>query len=98
MRLHWKLTRFNSPKDIRSTRWTFHRVLLFLPTVAVVIFTVLPLLFMITLAFTNYDRFHMPPGNLFTWVGLENFRAILGLSGNVLLGKTFRSSLGWTLT
>lgn len=38
----------------------FHRVLLFLPTVAVMIFTVLPLLFMIALAFTNYDRFHMP--------------------------------------
>jgi arabinogalactan oligomer/maltooligosaccharide transport system permease protein len=75
----------------------FHRVLLFLPTVAVMIFTVLPLLFMIALAFTNYDRFHMPPGNLFTWVGFENFRAILGLGGNVLLGNTFRSILGWTL-
>ena len=76
----------------------FHRVLLFLPTMAVVIFTVLPLLFMIALAFTNYDRFHMPPGNLFTWVGFENFRAILGLGGNILLGNTFRSILGWTLT
>ncbi len=75
----------------------FHRVLLFLPTVAVMIFTVLPLLFMIALAFTNYDRFHMPPGNLFTWVGLENFRAILGLGENALLGNTFRSILSWTL-
>ena len=75
----------------------FHRVLLFLPTLAVVIFTVLPLLFMIALAFTNYDRFHMPPGNLFTWVGFENFRAILGLGGNALLGNTFRSILSWTL-
>lgn len=75
----------------------FHRVLLFLPTAAVLIFTVLPLLFMIALAFTNYDRFHMPPGNLFTWVGLENFRAIFGLGENALLGNTFRSILSWTL-
>lgn len=75
----------------------FHKVLLILPALAVVIFTILPLIFMITLAFTNYDRFHMPPGNLFTWVGWENFRAILGLGGNALLGSTFRSILSWTL-
>lgn len=75
----------------------FHKVLLFLPSLAVLIFTVLPLLFMILIAFTNYDRFHMPPGNRFTWVALENFRSILGLSGNALLGSTFRSILGWTL-
>lgn len=75
----------------------FHRVLLFLPALAVLVFTVLPLLFMILIAFTNYDRFHMPPGNLFTWVGLANFRAVLGLGENALLGSTFRSILAWTL-
>ena len=75
----------------------FHKTLLFLPTLAVVIFTILPLLFMILLAFTNYDRFHMPPGNLFTWVGIENFRAILGLGGNALLAYTFKNILVWTL-
>jgi len=76
---------------------SFHKTLLFLPTLAVLIFTVLPLIFMILIAFTNYDRFHMPPGNLFTWVGLENFRAIFGLGDNALLGRTFRSILLWTL-
>jgi len=76
---------------------SFHKTLLFLPVTAVLIFTVLPLLFMILIAFTNYDRFHMPPGNLFSWVGLDNFRAILGLGGNAHLGTTFRSILGWTL-
>ena len=75
----------------------FHRTLLFLPGLAVLIFTVLPLLFMILLAFTNYDRFHMPPGNLFTWVGFENFRALMGFGENKLLGSTFRNILGWTL-
>ena len=75
----------------------FHKTLLFFPTLSVVIFTVLPLVFMIMLSFTNYDRFHMPPGNLFTWVGLENFRAIFGLSDTPLLGQTFGSILSWTL-
>ncbi len=75
----------------------FHKTLLFLPTLAVIVFTVLPLVFMILIAFTNYDRFHMPPGNLFTWVGGENFRAIFGLGENALLGRTFRSILAWTL-
>ena len=75
----------------------FHKTLLFLPTAAVIVFTVLPLVFMILIAFTNYDRFHMPPGNLFTWVGGENFRALFGLGENALLGTTFRSILSWTL-
>ncbi len=75
----------------------FHKTLLFFPTLSVMVFTVLPLIFMILLSFTNYDRFHMPPGNLFTWVGLENFRAIFGLSDTPLLGRTFGSILSWTL-
>ncbi|MCI8387692.1 MAG: sugar ABC transporter permease [Clostridiales bacterium] len=84
--------------DIRSyANENFHKTLLFLPSLAVVIFTILPLLFMIMLAFTNYDRFHMPPGNLFTWVGFENFRALVGFGDNPLLGSTFRNILGWTL-
>ncbi len=75
----------------------FHKTHLFLPTLSVVIFTVLPLVFMIAISLTNYDRFHMPPGNLFTWVGLENFRAIFGLTDTPLLGKTFGGILSWTL-
>ncbi len=75
----------------------FHKTLLFLPTLAVVIFTALPLVFMVAISLTNYDRFHMPPGNLFTWVGLENFRAIFGLTDTPLLGKTFGGILTWTL-
>ena len=75
----------------------FHKTLLFLPVLSVVVFTVLPLVFMIAISLTNYDRFHMPPGNLFTWVGLENFRAIFGLTDTPLLGKTFGGILSWTL-
>lgn len=72
-----------------------HRTLLFLPVIGVVVLTVLPLVFMILIAFTNFDRDHQPPGNLFTWVGLENFKAML--SSGSTLGKTFFPVLGWTL-
>lgn len=73
----------------------FHKTLLFLPTFGIVVFTVIPLIYMIALAFTNYDRNHQVPANLFTWVGLDNFKTILGTGS--MLGETFWHVLGWTL-
>jgi arabinogalactan oligomer/maltooligosaccharide transport system permease protein len=50
---------------------------------------------MILVAFTNYDSKHQPPGNLFTWVGLTNFRTMLGIGSTI--SNTFWPVLGWTL-
>lgn len=74
----------------------FDKTLLTLPVLGVFIFTVLPILFMICIAFTDYDANHQPPTNLFTWVGLENFKNLFsfGTSG---LGSTFFIVLSWTL-
>lgn len=72
-----------------------HKTLLFLPIVCVFAFTILPLIFMICMAFTNYDRDHQPPGQLFDWVGLANFKEIFN-TGNGL-GTAFWHVLGWTL-
>ncbi len=55
----------------------FHKTLLALPTLGVSVFTILPIIFMILVAFTNYDNQHQPPGKLFTWVGTENFQTLL---------------------
>ncbi|MDD6049921.1 MAG: sugar ABC transporter permease [Clostridiales bacterium] len=55
----------------------FHKTLLALPVLGVTFFTVLPIIFMILVAFTNYDNTHQPPGKLFTWVGTENFKTLL---------------------
>ena len=55
----------------------FHKTLLALPTIGVFVFTILPIIFMILVAFTNYDNQHQPPGKLFTWVGTENFQTLL---------------------
>jgi len=72
-----------------------HRTLMALPLTGILLFTVLPLFFMILIAFTNYDHDHQPPGNLFSWVGLKNFHTIL-LSGDTI-ANTFWPVLGWTI-
>lgn len=72
-----------------------HITLLILPVAGVIIFTVLPLVYMIMIAFTNYDNGHQPPGNLFHWNGISNFVTILGSGNN--LGYTFWHILGWTI-
>lgn len=71
-----------------------HKLLLTLPVTGVLAFTILPLVFMISMAFTNYSKVdsHLI---LFDWVGLENFKQMFDISGT--LGKTFWSVLGWTI-
>ena len=74
----------------------FHTTLLSLPMLGLFLFTVVPLVTMIMIAFTNYDANHEVPERLFQWVGFQNFADML--SGNSSLGKTFWRVLGWTLT
>ncbi len=72
----------------------FHVTLLSLPMVGLFLFTVVPLVTMIFIAFTNYDANHEVPEHLFQWVGFQNFREMF--SGNSSLGATFWRVLGWT--
>ncbi|MDE7262418.1 MAG: sugar ABC transporter permease [Oscillospiraceae bacterium] len=72
-----------------------HGLLMAFPSFGIIAFTVIPLIFMILIAFTNYDRDHQPPGNLFDWVGLSNFTQLF-TSGS-RLAATFWPVLGWTL-
>lgn len=71
-----------------------HSTLLSLPILGVLAFTILPLMFMTSMAFTNYSVIDNKLV-LFDWVGLNNFKRMLDLSGS--LGQTFWSVLGWTL-
>jgi len=73
----------------------FHITLLSLPMIGLFVFTVVPLVTMILIAFTNYDAAHEVPQHLFQWVGFENFRELF--SGGTKLGATFWRVLGWTL-
>lgn len=71
----------------------FHMTLMAIPLIGVLLFTIVPLVYMISLAFTNFDHNHLPPKSLFDWVGFSNF-------GNILSGRmadTFFPVLSWTL-
>ena len=86
----------NFIQDIKSlTNENVRFLLLSVPVAGLSIFTVMPLLYMILMAFTNYDAEHQPPGNLFDWVGIENFKTLLATGDR--LRATFWPVLGWTL-
>lgn len=76
----------------------FHKTLLALPMTGIMIFTVMPIIFMILVAFTNYDGSHDGYSNLFTWIGMQNFNELLSIGGaNNNLSYTFGEILSWTL-
>ncbi len=83
--------------DLKSLReQNLHKTLLLMPVSGILCFTIIPLVFMILIAFTSYDKNHQPPGNLFDWVGLDNFAAMFSRGG--VLANTFWPVLGWTIT
>ena len=75
----------------------FHTTLLSFPVLTISIFTILPLIFMILIAFTNFDANHLAPAKLFTWVGLKNFGELFETTGGASMGYTFMELTKWTL-
>lgn len=75
----------------------FHITLLTLPALGVILINVIPIIFMVCVAFTNYDKDHQPPTYLFTWVGLENFKQMFTSNTTVTFGFVFARILIWTL-
>ena len=83
-------------EDLRSLLDSrFHITLLAAPMLSLVAFTVLPIVFMVLIAFTNFDSAHQPPGELFTWTGLTNVTDIF--LGNQTKTHTFFGIFGWTI-
>jgi len=82
-------------KDLKSlTDENNHKLFMFLPTLCLVVFTILPIVYMMCMAFTNYSK----EGNhlvLFDWVGFKNFTALF--NPNSAISGQFGSVLGWTL-
>ena len=74
----------------------FHKTLLALPVTGIVVFTVLPIIYMVLVAFTSYDAAHDGYSNLFSWVGLTNFNELTNF-GKGGLGLAFGEILSWTL-
>lgn len=79
----------------------FHKTLLALPVLGIFFFTVVPTVFMILVAFTNYDFNHDGRENFFSWVGWDNFNTLFSwggsTSGGANTGATFGNILLWTL-
>jgi arabinogalactan oligomer/maltooligosaccharide transport system permease protein len=75
-------------------RRNFAYLVLAIPFVAVVFLTILPLVFSVLLAFTNYADPILPPANLVDWVGFGNFKKMLSLD---VWSSTFSGVLIWTL-
>ena len=71
-----------------------HKTLMSLPVICLFVFTMIPLVYMMCMAFTNYSKLddHLI---LFDWVGVENFVSIFNPNSSV--GKQFWEVLAWTL-
>lgn len=81
---------------------SYANTLLFLPVGGLILFTVLPIVMMVLIAFTNYDFLHNASAakdTLFDWVGFYNFSAIFGsvASGGSGVLTVFLQVLLWTL-
>ncbi len=74
----------------------FHKTLLALPLTGILVFTVLPIIYMVLIAFTSYDAAHDGYSNLFTWVGWDHFNELFNF-GTGGMGLAFGEILGWTL-
>ena len=71
----------------------FYVLVLVLPVLGVCVFNILPIIFMILIAFTNYGGNIVPP-ELVDWVGIANFKKLVTLSQ---FAPTFFKILGWNI-
>lgn len=75
--------------------YKFAQSFLILPGMGILFFTIMPIIFMIMLAFTNFAApDHIPPARLVDWVGFETFRNLLFLKS---WSHTFYGVLVWTI-
>ena len=73
-----------------------HKLLMLLPFAGIVVFTIIPLIYMISMAFTNYSAASGADNHaiLFDWVGLDTFKQLFSSNG---FGDLFWGVLAWTL-
>ena len=88
-------------EDLKELLDSKFHVLMLTPTcIAAAVFTILPTIFMIALAFTTYNSQDMNDlgTNLFHWNGLQNFAAVFTGEGSlgIEIKNRFLPVLGWT--
>ena len=83
-------------KDLLDSK--YHTVLLAVPLVGLVMFTVIPIVFMVITGFTNYNG--SSRNILYDWVGFDNYRILFsgfGGDGGGGIVSIFFKILAWTL-
>jgi arabinogalactan oligomer/maltooligosaccharide transport system permease protein len=78
----------------------FFEYIVLSPAVIVISFiSVMPIIFGILVAFTNYNIEHIPPGQMIEWVGFSNFLEVFNFgSGSAIdFGGQFWKVFAWTL-
>ncbi|SDY31152.1 arabinogalactan oligomer / maltooligosaccharide transport system permease protein [Evansella caseinilytica] len=93
IQLGWKVP--NMREGFKNAWDTSFPYLLVTPGLFLLLFVVVfPLLFMIFLAFTNYNLYNAPPRHLLSWVGFDNFIRLFTIAE---WRSTFFNVLSWTL-
>ena len=69
-----------------------HKLLMFVPFCLLMVFTVVPLVYMICMAFTDYNSDTV---ELFNWVGFDTFAQFFDKDS--IISKYFWPTLGWTV-
>lgn len=72
----------------------FYITALVLPVIGVFVFNILPIVFMIFLAFTDYGGDVVLKGKLVSWIGFGNFAKLFSMGG---MGATFGKILLWNI-
>jgi len=73
---------------------SFEYIMITPGAILVLFISVIPVLFSMAVAFTNYNRNTVPPRNLIDWVGFQTFRDIIEIP---IWGTTFVNILIWTV-
>ncbi|MFG6116199.1 ABC transporter permease subunit [Halobacillus sp. MO56] len=85
-------TFFKAMQDFYDRGFPYFMIL---PGFIMLIFVVvLPLAFMVSLAFTNYNQYNSPPRKLLDWVGFENFVNLVNVD---IWQDTFLNVFTWTI-
>ncbi len=88
-------TFFEDIKDHFDTK--IHRTFLLIPLMGIFVMTIIPILDMICMAFTNFDKNHNGENERFTWTGLATFGKVLNMGNGSKYSYTFWHVLGWTI-
>lgn len=87
-----------NPAPRQFFRHTYNKMFVYIVLAPIAVLfvavVVIPIVFSVLTAFTNYNKDHLPPANLVDWVGLENFAKLFTVP---IWSKTFGKVFAWTV-